>query len=80
MRTTSTDHDIKDIQMKLIKLKAHGLSTDSDNLSHSSKDYEEKYSNQLQINESYQVDYDDNNLQGALIVNSNTIEANPASE
>lgn len=71
----NSDHEIKDIQYKLIKLKAHGLDTDSNtDVTSGSKDYEEKYSNQLQITEAYQVEYDENNLQGALIVNSQGID------
>lgn len=69
------NHMLTDIQYKLIKLKAHGL--DSDNNAESAgdcKEYEEKYSNQLEISEAYQVEYDADNLQGALIVNSDGID------
>lgn len=54
----------------MVKLRTQHVSTDSDNNSVGSKSFEEKYANQLQIGETYQVEYDGNNLQGALIVNS----------
>lgn len=62
----------KDIQYKLIKLKSHigGAPSASQD-----KDFEEKYSAQLNLEETYQVEYDDSNLQGALIVNSDGIGA-----
>lgn len=54
----------------MVKLKPEQTSTDSDNNSVGSKCFEEKYASQLHIGETYQVEYDENNLQGALIVNS----------
>lgn len=68
------DVEINDIQYKLIKLKPHSLNANTSRPSStSSKDYEEKYANQLEIGEAYQVEYDENNLQGTLIVNSDTM-------
>lgn len=54
-------------------MKAHATNSDSDNASIASKTFEEKYANQVQLSDTYHVEYDHDNLQGQLIMNNGSI-------